>query len=322
MTTKRKTIGRTLSGTTFDNEPSQPADATRTFTLASGQSATFTLKTIMADRLKDKTFVDLTTNGRDQDALTEASVADITRTLTLQQFFPAIGREVGDKIEILDGSRRRAAALFVGTGLEVLVTQDALSSDDARQLAADIQTAREHNLREIGIRLLVLRDGGMSQKEIAICQNLSAAKVTRAIQAASVPAEMLQVFPDHAELAYPDYKKLLEIATAVAGKGLDLADVIAQVMVDHDELASDLAPDEVKMALMKAYSRAADQQLAKPTPKKAKVEPLWQFDDAKVFARKRSKDRNFSYEFSRLPRALQKELDQVIGKTLAKHLAE
>ncbi|MFZ6043882.1 ParB N-terminal domain-containing protein, partial [Vibrio natriegens] len=107
---------------------------------------------IAADILKDKTFVELTTNGRDQDALTEASVADITRTLTLQQFFPAIGREVGDKIEILDGSRRRAAALFAGTGLEVLVTKDALSSDDARQLAADIQTAREHNLREVGIR--------------------------------------------------------------------------------------------------------------------------------------------------------------------------
>lgn len=97
--------------------------------------------------------------------------------------------------------------------------------------------------------------------------------------------------------------------------------MIAQVMVDKDELAEGLAADEVKAALIKAYRAAADQLLAKPAPNKAKVEKLWQFDDAKTFARKRNKDRNFSYEFSRLPKALQKELDGVIAETLKKHLS-
>lgn len=79
-------------------------------------------------------------------------------------------------------------------GLTVLVTQAELSIDDARQLAADIQTAKEHNIREIGLRLLKLRENGMSQKEIAEVERLSAAKVTRAIQAASVPSEIVAIF--------------------------------------------------------------------------------------------------------------------------------
>lgn len=317
---KRKTIGRTFSGASLASETLK-ADASQTFTLASGSKATFTLQQITADELADKTYVELATNGRDQQALTQESVADIARTIVLQQFFPAIGRQVEDRIEILDGSRRRAAALFSNTGLKVLVTHEALSADDARQLAADIQTAREHNLREVGMRLLVLRDSGLSQKEIAESQKLSAAKVTRAIQAASVPADMLTVFPDQSELSYPDYKLLLELATTLTAKGIDLADVIAQVMVDRDELDAALAGDETKAALIRAYRLAADHLLAKPTAKKAKIEKLWQFDDANAFARKRSKERNFSYEFKRMPKALQDELDTVIAETLKKHLA-
>lgn len=318
---KRKTIGRTFSATSLTSE-SEKSVQKQVFTLASGSKATFVLQTIAAGEVADKTYVELATNGRDQEALTEESVADIARTISLQQFFPAIGRQVEDRIEILDGSRRRAAALFRQVGLNVLVTSDELSADDARQLAADIQTAREHNLREVGMRLLVLRESGMNQKEIAESQNLSAAKVTRAIQAASVPAEMLTVFPDQSELAYPDYKLLLELAASLNSKGIDLADVIAQVMVDKDELDSNLVSDEIKAALIKSYRVATDHLLAKPAPKKAKIEKLWQFEDGNAFARKRIKERQFSYEFSRLPKALQKELDSVIAETLKKHLAE
>ncbi|MGF1860578.1 ParB/RepB/Spo0J family partition protein [Photobacterium profundum] len=133
------------------------------------------------------TYVELETNGRDQEALTEASLVDITRTIGLQQFFPAIGRRINNKIEIIDGSRRRVAALIKAVGLNVLVTDVSISLADARQLASDIQTAKEHNLREVGLRLLLLRENGMNQKEIAAIEGFSTAKVTRAIQAATVP---------------------------------------------------------------------------------------------------------------------------------------
>ena len=319
-TTKRKTIGRTFSTQAASHTDTSVAE--QTFTLASGKKATFELTTIAAEQLEHDTYVDLLTNGRDQSALTPESLADITRTITLQQFFPAIGRKINGKIEILDGSRRRAAALAMHVGLNILVTNSAINTEDARQLAVDIQTAKEHNLREIGLRLLLLRDSGLNQTEIASTQQLSKAKVTRAIQAASVPADMLSVFPIQSELGYNDYKLLLDITTLFEQKKLDVDTLIVTVddaMQNDTEL---LTTDEWTKLALKLYREHSAIMVDKPKPEKAKVSTLWKFDDKNKFARKRNKGRDVSYEFSRLPKNVQSELDRVIAETLKKHFIE
>jgi len=183
MSAKRITIGRTFSQTPLENDTNN-SQHNQTFVLATGKRAQFRFERIAASDVESKTFVTMETNGRDQTGLTPDSLRDIIRTIKLQQFFPAIGVMRDERIEILDGSRRRAAALICKTGLDVLVTDAAITPDEARRLAQDIQTAREHNLREVGMRLLTLKDGGLSQKEIAENQGLSQAKVTRALQAA------------------------------------------------------------------------------------------------------------------------------------------
>lgn len=94
-------------------------------------------------------------------------------------------------------------------GLDVLVTDESLSISEARKLAQDIQTAREHNIREVGTRLLTLKQSGLTQKEIAEAEGLLQAKVTRALQAASVSSELLSLFPIQSELSFSDYKVLL-----------------------------------------------------------------------------------------------------------------
>lgn len=108
---------------------------------------------------------------------------------------------VGERIEVLDGSRRRAACIFNETKFEILVTKDEISLADARQLAIDIQTAREHTLRELGKRFEVMYGKSMTKEEIARAENISKAKVTRAFQAAAVPDEMIAVFPVASDLA-------------------------------------------------------------------------------------------------------------------------
>ncbi|GAD32602.1 ParB family protein [Photobacterium leiognathi] len=312
--TKRKTIGRKLSTQTSTSFVNQ------TFTLSSGKKATFELKTIPAETLAQDTYVDLLTNGRDQSALTPESLIDITRTITLQQFFPAIGRYVDGKIEILDGSRRRAAALEMQVGLNILVTDTEINTEDARQLALDIQTAKEHNLREVGLRLLLLRSSGLNQTEIANTQKLSKAKVTRAIQAASVPSMMLNVFPIQSELVYNDYKTLLDIATLFEKKQLDVDSLVNTVSDEIDNVSEQLESDELTKLALKLYREHSAIMVDKPKAEKAKVMALWKFDDKNKYARKRNKERDFSYEFSRLPKNLQEELDLVIMETLKKHL--
>lgn len=324
MNTKRKTIGRTFSQSPLNSVPdSNEHHFRQTFTLASGQKAVFVLKQIEADDVDGKTFVIQERNGRDQSALTPESLNDICKSLPLQQFFPAIGIQHGDRIEILDGSRRRAAALLCHCGLNVLVTQASISPEDARTLAQDIQTAKEHNLREVGLQLLKLRDSGLSQKEIAEQRGLSQAKVTRAIQAASVSQELVSLFPVQSELSYADYKSLLAVSESVVAQGKTVADLIQLVADDISDVGADqlLSSEENKDQIIRIVRKQSQSMIAPVSKDKAIVSQLWSFDDKDRYARKKVKGRTFTYEFNRLSRELQDELDSVIAGVLNKHLS-
>ncbi|BET98867.1 ParB family protein [Xenorhabdus taiwanensis] len=317
---KRPTIGRTFNSISLNTLPGNQTTE-QSFILASGQTATFQLEHIPADKLESETTVNFLVNGRDQSALTKESVSDIIRTISLQQFFPAIGRRIDGKIEILDGSRRRAAAIFCGVGLDTLVTNTNISIDDARQLAADIQTAREHNIREIGLRLIQLRESGMTQKEIAGFNNMSQAKVTRAIQCASVPNDIIAVFPVIAELSYPDYKALLDVTVDIKKNKLSIDEVVNCVRdeVQHMDKAKPVAPDEMKSNIIKLFKGFSSSKAKKNAATKQQLSSLWDFKDKNSFARKRVKDRSVSFEFNRVPKEFQEELEKMIQMLMRKH---
>lgn len=292
----------------------------RTFTLKSGKTVTFVRKLIPFQDIESSTFVDPQINGRDQSTLTEESVKEITRTIKLQQFFPAIGRLRAGRIEIMDGSRRRAACLLTGTSLEVLVTSDEIDVTDARQLAADIQTAKEHNLRELGLRFMLMHEKGMSKSDIARSEGISNAKVTRAFKAASVPAELIELFPVVSELTLQDYEILLDVwdhanAEGVAVKALaeDIGAELAEL-----QLAATLSADEYKLQVLKRV-RAAKQQIKTPVQRsRAVTEHLARFSDRNAYARRKENadKRTVHYEFSRLPKELADKIDESIRAIL------
>lgn len=325
MSKTRKTIGRTFSAPVLNSESSS-GEFTQIFTLSTGRKVRFTRCTVPASDVESTTFVVQENNGRDQSALTPESLKDITRTLGLQQFFPAIGVRSRKGTEILDGSRRRAAALICRCGLDVLVTDDALTSAEARALAKDIQTAREHNLREVGLRLQTLKSAGLSQKEIAESEGLSQATVTRALQAASVSPELISVFPVQAVLSFTDYKTLLVTEEMFSVKGVDLNELLsnlADVMQDiREESSSSLADDEVKNLLIAEMKKEAAIMAQPASGEKTITKTLWQFGDKNRYARKKTKGRTFSYEFNRLAPDVQSALDEAIQKVLATHLEQ
>ncbi|WP_338885875.1 ParB family protein [Xenorhabdus sp. TH1] len=317
---KRPTIGRTFNSISLNtlpgNQTTEPS-----FILASGQTATFQLEHIPADKLESETTVNFLVNGRDQSALTKESVSDIIRTISLQQFFPAIGRRIDGKIEILDGSRRRAAAIFCGVGLDTLVTNTNISINDARQLAADIQTAREHNIREVGLRLIQLREGGMTQKEIAESNNMSQAKVTRSIQCASVPSNIVAVFPVMSELSYANYKTLLDVTVDIKKNKLSIDEVVSCVRdeIHHMDKTKLVAPDEMKSIIIKLFKDFSSNKVKKTAAEKQQVSSLWNFKDKDSFARKRIKDRSVSFEFNRVPKEFEEELEKMLQILMRKH---
>lgn len=324
MTKVMKKMGRTLGNSNFSKMLSE-REGERVFVLKSGKEARFVLTKILHDDIEAQTYIDSAVNGRDQSLLTPESISDIARTITLQQFFPAIGREVDNRIEILDGSRRRAACLFNGMPFEVLVTKDELDISDARQLAVDIQTAKEHTLRELGKRLKVMSDNGMSQTEIAKAEGISPAKITRAFQAAAVPDEMIAVFPSLSDLAIPDYQLLLEIAEQAKSRQVDVLEVVEGVRVRIEKDGSYDAQDPLNKTKIIGFFKAESNGLKSPrNTKKAVVEKLTEFDDKKQFARKKTDNekRLITYEFSRIPAKYHAELDAAIKSIMDKLQAE
>lgn len=311
-------LGRQLGNSSFSKMMSE-SDSERVFTLKSGAQARFVLTKFLHDDIETQTFVDAAVNGRDQTFLTQESVSDISRTIRLQQFFPAIGREVDGRTEILDGSRRRAACLYNGTAFEVLVTRDALSLSDARQLAADIQTAREHTLRELGKRLKLMYPADMNQSDIAAAEGLSAAKVTRAFQAAAVPEEIIAVFPSVSELSISDYQILLEVTERARTRGISTEELTGHVRARIESDAHYDRGDPTYKAKIISYFRAESAEPKKGSAgKKVVTEKLAEFADKKQFARKKtdSDKRVVTYEFSRLSAAYQAELDAAIRSVI------
>jgi len=311
-------LGRQLGNSSFSKMLSE-TEGERVFTLKSGTQARFTLTKILHDDIETQTFVDAAVNGRDQSFLTPESISDISRTIKLQQFFPAIGREVEGRIEILDGSRRRAACIFNGTPFEVLITKDELTLADARQLAVYIQTAKEHTLRELGKRLKLMYPDDMNQADIAAAEGLSPAKVTRAFQAASVPDEIISVFPSVSELSITDYQTLLEIAEKARAKNVSVDALAAAVRERMDNDVTSIPDDlSVKAKIISFFRSESAESKATRGDKKVLTEKIAEFADKKQFARKKTnaEKRLITYEFSRLPAAFQAELDAAVKAVL------
>lgn len=323
MTSQRKTIGRTLPTQTAE-APVQADEQTQILSLKTGRKVKFVRKVIDAADVETKTFVRQETNGRDQTALTKESLKDIIKTFRQQQFFDCFGVEVDGRIEVLDGSRRRASAIFTQRPLVIKVTSDPLSVDDARQLAKDIQTAKEHNLREIGLRLLGLKEQGMSQKDIAHQEGMSQAKVTRALQAAAVPQDLIALFPVQSELSIADYKSLLEIDEILKAKDISREQLIDMISDQLFAITSDsaLAEDEQKSEVMKLIAKSSQTLISAPAKDKAVVSLLWEFEDKDKYARKRIKGRALSYEFNRLPNKVLEDLEEAIHDVLKRHLSD
>lgn len=323
MNKERKTIGRQLNSQTSMVDPS-PAERSQVFTLKTGRKVSFKFVRISSADVSTTTFVNQETNGRDQLALTKESLSPIIKTIKFQQFFACIGAQRGEKIEILDGSRRRAAAIFAHTGLDVMVTNEQLSADEARQLAKDIQTAKEHNLREIGLRLRNLKESGLSQKEIAQLEDMSQAKVTRALQAAAVPQELLSLFPVQSELSFTDYKTLLELSENLSDKNITADQVVESVSEQLNVLAEDdtLADDEVKACILKLIQKASQTLISAPPKDKSVVSSLWTFSEKDKYARKRVKGRALTFEFNRMPKEVLQELEEAINDVLKRNLSE
>lgn len=291
--------------------------------LKSGAKATFTSVLLTRKQVEEETFVSFEVNGRDQELLTDESLKSLS-SMANQQFYPAIGRKINGKLEILDGSRRRATFLRTESIelFKVLLTDDDVSVGDAKALAKDLQTAEAHNLYEIGQRCLILKDQDekVTQKEMAEQLGISQSSISRAIKAANIDKELIIFFPNANNLTRKDYELLEKVTHQFAGMPSAMSDFIIDVTNEHNQSNFELSVDEQHDELIKLItSKLADQKKAVKKDTGRKVLPIAEFTESGVFARKVKKNRFFGYEFGRIPNDVQDKLDSAIKAIICEY---
>ncbi|EEX38450.1 ParB/RepB/Spo0J family partition protein [Vibrio metschnikovii] len=287
--------------------------------LESGAQAIFNEVTLSYEQVRDKTCVTFEVNGRDQSLLTKDSLSDLA-SLEFQQFYPAVGREIDGKIDVLDGSRRRAWVLLQQGHIKefrILVTQDALSYADAKALAKQLQTAKEHNQREIGLQCKAIMDSGnYTQEDVAKITGISRPAVSKALKAASIDQALISLFPDVNLLSHPDYSVLDKVMKLIGKDKSELSDFIKEIQKITVNVQPEQTHDDVKNLLLSKIKSELKIAQNKQDKESASVTPLATFKSKGVYARKRVKGRNFSYEFGRLPNDIQRQLDKAIAEVL------
>lgn len=166
-----------------------------------GREVVFTLKSVPAGQVERKTLV-WGENERLQELLTEAALDDLIPSFVSGgQIIPAFGREVNGLVEVADGSRRRKTAIFTRSDYRVLVGN--LDDEQMAALSQEGNNYRETSAYERGrrySRLLESKyDGNVSA--LAAAEKKDRKIITRCVNTASLPIEVIKLFTNPSELS-------------------------------------------------------------------------------------------------------------------------
>lgn len=170
----------------------------------------FELIRIAPDQVDEQTVV-FADNAREQSFLNEHALSDVLVTLRERgQQYPAVGRRREDgKIEVLDGSRRRMSCILAEKEFLIYVGEN-ISGEHAKFLSDVANAHKPLSLFEKGKEMQAKLESGEAedQKALAKMFQCSEALVSGALKAADLPLELLQAYPNVADLGRPTIVKL------------------------------------------------------------------------------------------------------------------
>ncbi|EFA4866134.1 ParB/RepB/Spo0J family plasmid partition protein [Escherichia coli] len=166
-----------------------------------GRDVKFVLESVPAKKIETATRV-WEGNERDQGLLCETSLDDLIPSfLTSRQQNPALGRKVGDVIEVADGSRRRMAAIVTGTDFLVLVgALDDSQMESITRLGNDYRPTSSYERGKRYARLLSEKYNG-NVSALSQAENISRMSILRCMNTAKLPIEIISLFTHPGELS-------------------------------------------------------------------------------------------------------------------------
>lgn len=187
-----------------------------TYTLKSGRRVQFKYQQIASEKVATHTYVD-EGNIRIPEELTKESLKIIVDSIKDQQFYPAIAQKNNDKYSILDGSRRRQAAIYAGVGLDILSCEETLSSSEVKELIKQLQTAEKFSPRDQGKHFTKLMNSGLTIDEVANIEGVSKSHISKCNKAWSIPAELIALFPIPLAITQAQFTALSKVAKSLSG---------------------------------------------------------------------------------------------------------
>lgn len=195
--------------------------------VAGENTVQFELVRVPAHKVETDTTV-FENNAREQSFLNEHALSDVLITLKERgQQYPAVGRRTKDgKIEVLDGSRRRKSCILAEQDFIVYVGEE-INSNHAKFLSDVANAHKPLSLYEKGKEMQAKLENGEAedQKALAKMFQCSEALVSGALKAAALPLELLQAYPNVADLGRPTIVKLhKQFSTLTPDKQQELLD--------------------------------------------------------------------------------------------------
>ncbi|MDK9774783.1 ParB N-terminal domain-containing protein [Vibrio sp. B181a] len=243
---QRKKAISTTSPESVSDKVTQPK--TRSLKLSSGKVVELELYTFNGQtHIESDTAVD-SSNIRNQDQLTAESLQDILASIENVQLYPAIGYIDNEIVKIVDGSRRRKAAIIRDCQYSVEVANCKLSQKDAEEIVRISEQKRKLSYAEWGRFYQAKLDNGIypDAKTMAESEEVSTGFLSLCINAAKVPSGLLNLFVDSSLVASQKNTKLLiDVSKALASQNIELKDFIDDIEAELiSALESACTPEE------------------------------------------------------------------------------
>uniref|UniRef100_UPI003B5B51FE ParB/RepB/Spo0J family partition protein n=1 Tax=Shewanella gaetbuli TaxID=220752 RepID=UPI003B5B51FE len=233
---KRRPIGRSL-GRSVDLSTVSASSSEVIYELSSGRKVTFYRKTIAAADVSTLTYVH-TMNKRNAEDLTRPSLELLINSIVRQQYQPVIAQEIDGHYATMDGSRRRQSAIYAGVGLELLYCKEALTKPEVKSLSKELQSAKEHSIRENGkvFAQLMQEQPELTQSDVAEQEGFTQSYVSKAIQAWEIPQTIINLYEYPSDITLVEFNKLSKVLNQLVLKAQSLESFIKTVTIPSGAL--------------------------------------------------------------------------------------
>ena len=286
------------------------------FVLKSGREVFFDLIELNgSDEIKKKTKPH-DVNGRESDNLTAFSVSDITPTIKKTQLYDAYGIYSEDGvIEVLDGTRRRFAAILTNAKFRIYVAEEKISLMDAQYISDLAKLAKPLSAREDGIRFkkLMMQENIKTQKALSLAIGVSESKITRCINAAEVSKELLSLYPDQNSLNVRTYIMLRKIEKEIEQMDYAIRKFVeaCKSIITKEGIDSLFADEQIE--LISTVIKREFNKVKNDKSEKTQTTSIKEFNKNQYVKRKQKGDL-ISFEFKRISNSQMKEVEDFILK--------